>query len=312
MRHGPGPNEASENDGETSEEDPLGAFPPTFPNIGRPTSAISSQHRYRTPMGMSSGVPVQYSPATTPNIPHLPMAQPLPRYSTPSAFSIPVAERPSSGSPSIPSSFPTSLSYPQHLAHSVQPYSFRSPLPAGVGAPSTASAPHPGTNPSQSTLPPLERAVESVQASLAALRERLEGLEAISYGSNQSFPARGLGSSNLPLGSGGGNGTWNPNNMGLWSLVLVPLTRLANQFRLVLILLTRPPPPPARGRSGSNLHGIVRRLVLDASFIFTAAAVLRSVWQKTGIRRREVYKALKLVWIALVGRKERIMVDRGV
>lgn len=178
--------------------------------------------------------------------------------------------------------------------------------------PSMTDARHPGPLSSQSARPQLERAVESVQASLAALRERLEGLEAISYGSNASFPARGIGSGSSPLGNGGGHGTWDPSNIGLWSLVLVPLTRLANQFRYVLILLTKPPPPPVRGRSGSNLHAIVRRLVLDASFVLTLAAVFHTVWRRTGIRRREVYKALKLVWIALMGRKERIMVDRGV
>jgi len=42
---------------------------------------------------------------------------------------------------------------------------------------------------------------------------------------------------------------------------------------------------------------------------------VRSIWRKTGLRRREVYRALGMVWVALVGssgKKERVMVDRGV
>src|SRR5689334_314154 len=57
--------------------------------IGRPQSAVSSQHRYRTPMGMSGHLPVGQQPYSLNASPlvahhtHIPPSQPLPRYTTP-------------------------------------------------------------------------------------------------------------------------------------------------------------------------------------------------------------------------------------
>jgi hypothetical protein len=330
------PVEPSDGEGADSADD----LPSFYPNaigggIARPGSGVS---RYRTPMGMSTGVPASYTPpvggfSAHPHAnhqvqqPQIPPAQPLPRYSTPSAFSPPTDDRNlSSASPSIPSSFPTtSLSYPAHLSHSqFQPYSFRAP--GGVAG----NLPPPSLLPSssQSGLQ-IEQAVESVQASLAALRERLEGLETHAFGSNASLVPRIIGGSSSPAGgvSGSGSGLpantpelhWDPHQMGLWSIVLVPATHVVNQIKYALILiLSNPSPQRGRGggrrESGIDARAIVRRLILDASFVVAAFMAARAAWRASGIRRREVLKALQLVWVALIGRPtpRRILVSRGV
>jgi hypothetical protein len=76
----------------------------------------------------------------------------------------------------------------------------------------------------------------------------------------------------------------------------------------------------ARGRrlhTSSPVLLVVRRLFLDASFVLAVLGLTRWMWRKTGLRRREVYVALGVLWRALVGsdaapRKGRKMVDRGV
>ena len=300
---GSAPPISSEDDGEALEEQKRNGLP-------RPTSAISSQQRYRTPMGMSSGVPVSYSPSVPPPSvnANFPMQQPLPRYSTPSAFSPTVPEESiGTGTPSIPSSFPTTNtnSYvPVHQQDHVQPYSFRTPLQ------------HPGTGPRtplgmhrpNSTRPPLERAVESVQASLAALRERMDSLEGshsnASLARGSASPIGGLNNySNLSASL-----NWDPSEMGLWSIIFVPLSKIFSRLQYISLILLTPTP---KGR-GNTLRSIMRRMVLDATFLWVVFLALRSIWRKTGIRRREVNRALKLVIIALLGRKERVMVDKGV
>jgi len=175
---------------------------------------------------------------------------------------------------------------------------------------------------------PIEQAVESMQASLAALRERLEGLETHAFGSNASLVPRILGGGSSPAGAIPGNGGglpasapglhWDPHQMGLWSIVLVPVSHVVNQITYVLILILSNSPPQrgrgGRGESGIDVRAIVRRLILDASFIVAAFMAARAAWRASGIRRREVLRALQLVWVALVGRPvpRRIMVHRGV
>jgi hypothetical protein len=185
-----------------------------------------------------------------------------------------------------------------------------------------------------------------VQVSIAALRERLESLESHTFGSTSSLPGTlagrrpgvdasktgGLSGSNP--GAGGSNGpanggcgpelVWDPARMGLWSVVLVPATHLVNQIRYILILLLSPPSSEplasgqrARRRGGAfDARTIVRRLILDASFVFALSALLRSAWSASGIRRREVIRALRLLWVAILGRAGarpgRVLVDRGV
>jgi len=340
------PLESLEDEGADSADD-LPSFHPNAVGggIARPGSGVS---RYRTPMGMSAGVPTSYTPpvggfSAHPHATHqiqqshqpqIPTAQPLPRYATPSAFSPPTDDRNlSSASSSIPSSFPTtSLSYPAHLSHSqFQPYSFRA-----AGGPAN-NLPRPDVlsssgqhSRSQSGLP-IEQAVESMQASLAALRERLEGLETHAFGSNASLVPRILGGGSSPAGVIPGNGSglpaitpglhWDPHQMGLWSIVLVPVSHVLNQITYVLILILSNSPPQrgrggggGRGESGIDVRAIVRRLILDASFIVAAFIAARAAWRASGIRRREVLRALQLVWVALIGRPvpRRIMVHRGV
>ncbi|KAF8328615.1 uncharacterized protein EI90DRAFT_3064836 [Cantharellus anzutake] len=299
------PQESSEEDGNVSEDGPKPI------GLPRPTSAISSQQRYRTPLGgMSSGMPVSYSPAIPPpNVgANFPIQQPLPRYSTPSAFSPTVPEESvGTGTPSIPSSFPTTNtnSYvPVHPQQHIQPYSFRAPLQ------------HPGTGPRtplgmrrpSSARPQLERAVESVQSSLAALRERVDTLEG-SHSNTSLLPG-----SPSPVGNQINHHNlsaslhWDPSEMGLWSVILVPLSKIFSKLQYLLLILLTPPPK----MRGNTLRSLTRRIVLDATFMWALFLVLRSVWRKTGIRRREVNRALKLVIIALLGRRERIMVDKGV
>ena len=297
------PPESSEDDDEGLEQQQRAALP-------RPTSAISSQQRYRTPMGgMSSGVPVSYSPAAPPpNVnANFPMQQPLPRYSTPSAFSPTVPEESiGTGTPSIPSSFPTTntSSYvPVHPQQHLQPYSFRAPLQHPVTDPRTPL----GMHRPNSARPPLERAVESVQASLAALRERMDSLEGLrsnaSLTRGSASPIGGLNNYNPSASL-----NWDPREMGLWSVILVPLSKIFSRLQHILLILLTPTP---KGR-GNTLRSVTRRILLDATFVWATFLILRSIWRKTGIRRREVNRALKLVIIALLGRKERIMVDKGV
>ena len=62
-----------------------------------------------------------------------------------------------------------------------------------------------------------------------------------------------------------------------------------------------------------DIRAIIRRLVLDASFMIALYMAARAGWRASGMRRREVLKALRLVWLALLGGKpKRVLVDRGV
>lgn len=278
----------------------------------RPQSALSSHMRYRTPMAAPS---TSFSPIPPTQQQHYPVAQPLPRYATPSAFDHPDSTSPSGGE-ATSSAYPppsTNMSYPLHLSHS-----------------SYGTLP-PTQNPlyTQQPLqrPPLERAVESVQASLAALRERIEGLEG--SGSNPT-----LSRQNLPLPNSRGTLSpndnsnhprrrefiWDPAHMGLWSFVLVPASHSLSFLHTLLAFILQP--LPSGGRGGSTRSTVVRRLALDASFVFTVFWVITRAWKASGVRRREVYRALGGVWAAILGtgleasgvatRPKRIMVDRGV
>jgi len=104
-------------------------------------------------------------------------------------------------------------------------------------------------------------------------------------------------------------------HMGLWSTFLAPVARLTKfLLRIVSFLVAR------RQRSGPGAAlspGLVvlRRLLLDMSFVLCAVFVGRRLWSRSGIRRREVVHALAGVWSAIVGRGSttaRVLVDRGV
>jgi hypothetical protein len=237
------------------------------------------------------------SPSATPVLtPHIPLVQPMPRYASDSAFS---PSAPSASSPTIPPSTypPTSISYPHNLAqsHNIYPsHPDYMPLPINHSA--------------SSQRPPLERAIESMQASLAALHERLESLESMSYArlNSSSTQSRGGAPPHTFRGTPSASWVWDPSNMGTWSIVFVPLTHLVQHAQAFAVFLS------TNQQASTPLLTILRRLVLDVSFIAFVLLIARRTWRATGIRRREVLMALRGVWLAIMGTKERVMVDRGV
>lgn len=263
----------------------------------RPPSSISS-HRYRTPMAGSlamSPPPPQSLPAT----------QPMPNFETPSAF----AEPSPISSPSYPAmssyigqsseSSRTRMATPTHLypAHT----NYRGPLPQ------QPLRDYPIRPASRLTL---ERAVENVQVHLTALTERMESLETLgsvsrSHGSptprRHGSPGRGRGSL-----YGSQEPQWNLDDLGMWSIVLNPLSRGLEKLQELATFF-------ARNENRSPTSIIIRRLCLDASFLACVVMAIRLLWNKSGVRRREVRAALAILWRAILGAApDKIMVDRGV
>ena len=160
--------------------------------------------------------------------------------------------------------------------------------------------------------PTLERAIENVQTHLAALNERLESLESMSAHPHRStLSLRTRSSSPRYRGRGLVNATdrgdyeWDLDDLGMWSLILSPVTRVGATMRQLARFF-------ATSEHSPTLI-IVRRLCLDVSFLFCVLWVIRSLWRGTGVRRREVKLALKILARALVGRQqERNLVNRGV
>lgn len=260
-----------------------------------------SSHRYRTPMAGSIISPPPMSSIT--------VQQPT-GFETPSAFGGP------QGTPYPSSTYPTKGPYVDQfsgssrdtaLAPNVYPISpvFRSQSQLGgrpYGAPVRPA--------SRSNL---ERAIENVQAHLAALTERIDFLESISphpHRSHASLPTQT--SSPRYRGRGGtsptddrGDYELDLNDLGMWSLVLSPVTRVGSTIRQVGRFF-------ATSEHSPTLI-VVRRLCLDMSFIFCVLWILKFFWKKTGVRRREVKMALKILGRAIIGRQqERAMAERGV
>jgi len=159
--------------------------------------------------------------------------------------------------------------------------------------------------------PALELAIENVQAHMAALHERLESLESLSghpHRSNISLPTQSSSPHRRPGGSPTdrhGDYEWDLNDLGLWSHVLSPVTRVGGTLRQLAKFF-------ATSEHSPTLI-VVRRLCLDMSFLFCVLWVFRSLWQKTGVRRREVRLALKILLRAILGtQQERAFVERGV
>jgi hypothetical protein len=121
--------------------------------------------------------------------------------------------------------------------------------------------------------------------------------------------------------------------MGLWSFVIAPLARIVESLQALTNFIAYVPLEDehhhirdpryrlsARGRRlsiSTPVLLVVRRLLLDASFILTVFGMAGWIWRKTGLRRREVYAALGVLWRALVGsdavpREGKRMVDKGV
>lgn len=91
----------------------------------------------------------------------------------------------------------------------------------------------------------------------------------------------------------------------MWSLVLNPLSRGVDSLKELATFF-------ARNENRSPTLIIVRRLCLDVSFLLCVLALVRTIWKRSGVRRREVRAALIVLWRALLGTKERVLVDRGV
>ena len=144
----------------------------------------------------------------------------------------------------------------------------------------------------------LEGSVERLQIQLAAVTERLGSLESRSLLSNFDPPmTQGVRLSSWYSGQGGvqsGAPQWDIDDLGLWSLVLNPFSRGLLRLRELAIFL-------ARNDHRSPSMTIVRRLCLDVSFLLTVVIILRGLWIRSGVRRREVKVALIILWRAIVG-----------
>lgn len=274
---------------------------PTVP-ANRPASSVSS-HRYRTPMAGSLAM-------SPPPLPGVPITQPLPGFETPSAFAEPLTV-------SSPSSvYPTTSSYVGQFSETSR---------HALTSPPNIYPAHPNyLGPAQSlpmrvygparppSRPMLERAIENVQAHLAALTERLESLESVSRHpsrSNISLSPRGARSPSYgprsPADGRARHHEWDLEDLGMWSLVLNPLSRGVDSLKELATFF-------ARNENRSPTLIIVRRLCLDVSFLLCVLALVRTIWKRSGVRRREVRAALIVLWRALLGTKERVLVDRGV
>ena len=299
---------------------------------------LSAQHTF----GVSSVVPGTIPITAVPNV------QPMPAYETPSAFPGP---SPPLSSSMIPSASGASASGGSSFTNVVHPY----PESMYPGHPAYQATSHHSNSPGQvagsghgavgmsgsSLRSPLERAVENVQAHLTALQERMDILEGRPIGGSPYASLSGLGGRRIsPSGSprssyfgAGGRGrgyeksiwawltefdeenfSW--EHMGLWSTVLSPLARLTKFLgRILAFLLSRRDVEGTRHRTLSPGMAILRRLLLDASFVLLVMYVARRAWRRSGVRRREVIYAMKGVWRAIVGEVSdvsRQLVEKGV
>lgn len=247
----------------------------------RPHSSASARH-YRTPTANSL---LSQTPMGGSNIP---ATQPLPAFETPSAFPAPAPSTPGSmyNIPARPNI------EPMHLGHRPHSQPLLRPISAGHN--------HSPARPASRLT--LERAVEHVQAHLAALTERLAVLESRSIhnsalSSHNGSPRRTSYSYEGGLAGSGRlsrRATWDLNDLGMWSYILKPLYR-------ALSFLYKSAHFFASDESRSPTKMIVRRLCLDISFLLCVIAILGAFWRKSGMRRREVKVALVVLGRAMAG-----------
>ncbi|KAJ6627533.1 acyl CoA binding protein-domain-containing protein [Mycena sp. CBHHK59/15] len=294
----------SEDDTEDEVDSPIPVIhEPPVSQLNRPPSSVSS-HRYRTPMAGSLAT------SPPPVLHRVPETQPMPGFETPSAF----------GESSTPSSFfPPGSSYVGQFSESsraelTSPPNIYPTHPQYRG-PVQNIPPRPYGVPARpASRPTIEHAIENVQAHLAALSERLESLESVSRLSRSRItvspraggsPSWGPGRGSLTYGRG--THEWDLDDLGMWSMIVVPISRGIEQLREAATFF-------ARDENRSPTAIVVRRLCLDVSFLLCVLAVIRALWRKSGVRRREVNAALLVLWRAILGTKQnnRTMVDRGV
>jgi len=263
---------------------------------------------------LTSPPPSNYSMHSVHALHNVPTQQPMPRYETPSAFD-------DTTTVNNDNFTAATTSYPAHLTHSS-----RNSNPAhghlGQNPRMTPDQVYrrPGSTvhnaPAQGQLRPrsgltLERAVENVQSHLAALSERLETLE-ISQSSIRARPAASPRDSSSPNRFGSPSSSreliFDLDDMGLWSLVLQPLAKVLASVRGVTAFL-------AVNENRSPTFVVIRRLFLDLSFVLAVLAVAKVGWRRSGLRRKEIYIALGVLWRVVVGGRSgmvRRMVDQGV
>lgn len=293
-------------------------------HANRPQSSLSS-HRYRTPMAgslMMSALPE----------PHFPASQPHPGFETPSVFAGPSSASLTSASPPQypygPQQYPNisqtsrEMIPPQHM----HPYPGSRPSSTPFGPRQHPFPSHIPPRPASSR-PVVERAIENVQAHLAALTERLEVLESrgshvwgiqpsSSHVARPSVSPTWPGGRRSPYDAPRDSLIWDLEDMGLWTYLI----RVVSRFRSVLRYLGS---FLAHSDNRNPAMIIIRRLFLDVSFVLFVLCVARLGWRRSGVRRREVLAALRSLGRALVGAspagmsgrrsgRERLMVNRGV
>lgn len=269
------------------------AAPQQTATTNRPQSSLST-HRYRTPGASSTLLSTPTVPASQPQGVETLSAFGGPSTVTLSSYPQPYAEQAASRDVTSPRNQPV----------------YRRPPSARPHALSAAGLPH--RPPSRLAL---ERAIESIQTQLAALSERIEIMESHSFitqpfGTSPPGPSR-----SSPTFVGGGsrspNGVrdvihWDFDEMGLWAIVFKALGRMLKSLREFAIFLSN-----NEGRSPTFV--VLRRLFLDLSFILCTLTLLKTVWRRTGVRRRAVNAAMRALWWAIVGKTPtRNMADRGI
>jgi hypothetical protein len=167
-----------------------------------------------------------------------------------------------------------------------------------------------GRPPSTPARPGLELVIQRMQAHLAALGERLDALEARALPSSPLVRSgsrspswlggsgvTGAGGSNNGLRGGGDShdAPWDPDELGLWALAVRPFMHLYDLVAYILRLVAYPRP------DASPTRAVVRRLLLDLSFLVCCAAAIRAGWKRSAVRRRDVRAALGVLWRALMG-----------
>lgn len=299
------PASTDEGESDDGEQRPLVPLPQVRSHLGRPQSSMSS-HRYRTPLASMLMSPPLMSMSVPPT-------QPMPPSKAPSAYAEPAPSR-------------TSHSYPPSIAS--YPANYPMPTPPASGSHhdpyiqppyhSASQLPYP---PRQHTLPGgtvprvmLERAVENLQTHFAALSERIESLESahirsstslVSQNGSNSEQWRLYGRGVSPSGRGESH-HWDVNDMGMWSLVLDPLSRIVARFRQLMEFIMY-------NENRSPTFVVIRRLFLDISFLLCLLATVKMAWSRSGVRRKEIMRACQGLWWAIVGRKQqRILVHRAV
>ncbi len=302
----------SEEEGEEDDEvdEPLPELPSVYAqsHMNRPQSSMSS-HRYRTPMAsmLLSPPPISTS---------VPPTQPRPHYETPSAY----AEHTPAHIPP-PTYPPSTVSFPSPFTHASRAELVSPPEPYPIQPPYRSASqqqfpnrqhPLPGR---MTPRPVLERAVENLQAHLAALTERIEHLENLQHhsmtsltspGGSRSPQWSGAGRGSSPFGRGGPPRPWDMEDMGMWYIVLTPLSAVVARFQQLRNFLMY-------NENRSPTLVVVRRLFLDISFLLCLLAIVKMAWRRSGMRRKEVVGALRGLWLALAGHKRpRVLIDRAV